>query len=317
MFEYHGNNLKIDTDGVYVTVALAEPLDIEKPLADLDLTTSKVEAVSQFVISRDELPPYMDARSEDDEAKPSNDYHFFNGYTSSSWSEGIDYEGEGNAEVIARAVPFLELGVKGLMAFCSQESQVLRQWLEDAHVRSDELRKIAQERAEAEAAELERIMPKRDPAIAFEELKQFAVESGMKLVDEEIQCRYGENPLWRDIDGRKLKLDWITAVPRPGTNPDEQYPGKEEGFTLYQHTEGTNKYNNRLAFVAVSERGYFAAIKERTHGQEIEFSSPTEALEALTPWILEGEEDEDMSEPIVLPVNILPGLIRGKNKRRK
>lgn len=137
MFEYHGNNLKVDAELVSVTVELPEPLDIEKPLADLNLSSGKVTEVGQFVVSRDDLPSYMDDIPEE-EFKRLN-YHFFNGYTSSDWSEGVDYEGIGNEEVIDRAIPFLELGVRGLMTFCEQEAKSLCEWLAQAEIRSDEL----------------------------------------------------------------------------------------------------------------------------------------------------------------------------------
>jgi hypothetical protein len=51
MFEYHEPNLKVDAAGVSVTVRLAEPLDIEKPLADLDLTTTRPIYAEQEVVT--------------------------------------------------------------------------------------------------------------------------------------------------------------------------------------------------------------------------------------------------------------------------
>ncbi len=291
MFEYHGSNLTVDADGVNVTVALAEPLDIEKPLAELNLITSEVTAVSQFVVSRNDLPPYADNEPEED--APSDDYHFINGYTSSDWSDGVDYEGEGNAEVIARAVPFLELGVKGLMTFCSQESQVLEQWLEEAHVRSDGLEQIAKERAEAEAAELERIMPKRDSFIALKELKQFIDEN---CLDPQASRTF----FWKEVSGKRLVF--YEPLGSIGFWDDKgEYFSTWDSVQLHQDFE-PGKHNPNLGEVRVSEQGYFTAGKKTTLDEIFhndardcqDFRTVEEALEYLVPYILEGEEDSDL-----------------------
>jgi hypothetical protein len=303
MFEYHGNNLTVDADGVFVKVALAEPLDIEKPLTELDLTTGEVKAVGQVVVSRDCLPPHTDESEEEKDRSPDGYHYFINGYIPSDWHDGVDYEGWGNEEVIARAVPFLELGVKGLMAFCSQESQILKQWLEEANARSDELEIIAKERAETAAAELERVMPKRDPAIALEELKQFIQEHNLERDAH-------DSTFWKEIEGKKLHLHYSSYEMGPSWTPNDRYwEGMHEGVRLSQEEMPKGKYNGHLGDVTVSERGYFAAGKRG--GVDLIFSNdardcqdfPTveRALESLVPYILEGEEDWDFGPT-------LPGL---------
>jgi hypothetical protein len=324
MFEYHEPNLKVDAAGVSVTVRLAEPLDIEKPLADLDLTTTRpIYAEQEVVTTWDiaELEQDLDGNQDRAEIDEEDDWgrdefrwmrgHPIKGFNPKGWEpreydhdehpEHYEVDGDGNETVLERAVPYLELGVKGLLAWCAKEGQELAEFKQWAEIRSQEviiekekLRQEAEqafkEQQEREAAELERVMPKRAPLIAFQELNKFIEEHGLE--------RHAHRPsFWKEIDGKRLEL----------------YNG--DGFSgntsirLYQDPPPKH-YNWRIGKVEVSERGYFAAGKMITLDLVYDndardcrdFPTVEEALESLIPYVLEGEEDS---------VDLLTSTVRG------
>ena len=303
VFEYHGNRFTADTDGVSVTVALAEPLDIEKPLADLDLADAEVVEAEQWIVDQCEIHNYEPSAANNDTGDErdglgnrKSDY-FVHGYVPCCHDYGSpddQMEGYGGEEVFARAVPYLELGIKGLLAFCSNESQDLITWKRDAYARIRVLRKLAERRAQIEKAELKRVMPKRDPAIGLAELRSYASKIGINRESRE-PAHWRSHPK----EGKNLNIVWGDSVVDPDYLGEKYWLGKHEGWVISQETRGTDTFNLSEGQVTVSERGYFktslrfVTVMGDTVRAIAEFANMIDALESLIPIVLKNEQNWD------------------------
>lgn len=140
MFEYHGNNLTVDADGVSVTVALATAVNIEKPIAEIDLERAVVVEAHQSVVRGGNIPSTLDFSMVEPKKHFYTEKHFLKGYAPLDYI-GETYGGDGNEEVLARAIPYLEMGFRGLLAFCTDEKKLLMLELERLRERAGLLKK--------------------------------------------------------------------------------------------------------------------------------------------------------------------------------
>jgi hypothetical protein len=131
MFEYSEPNLTVGHNDIGITVVLAKPIDIEKPLLEVSLEGAKAIAANQQVIKGEHLTKLprriyreIDALKPETGSNYWTSKHFLLGYAPLEY-EGSVYGGDGNSEVLVRAVPYLRIGYRGLLAFCANERKLL------------------------------------------------------------------------------------------------------------------------------------------------------------------------------------------------